>query len=119
MHAIAAVHLDDLGLVTIGPGVRGGTAECFSPVSGQPLRMLRVESVADRIGQRLRRLARDGARRRRDAAFRPCHPPQRRQFASVHHDNRFAPLQGSHCRLLICRLSEEVAVSSQMEVNLV
>jgi hypothetical protein len=46
---IAAVHLDDGGLVTIGVGIRAGASECLGPVSGESLDMLWVEPVAERM----------------------------------------------------------------------
>jgi hypothetical protein len=47
---VAAVHLDDGGLVTIGAGIRAGAPECLGPVSGESLDMLGVEAVAERMG---------------------------------------------------------------------
>src|ERR1700674_2622866 len=47
--SVAAVHLDDGGLVTIGVGIRGGATECLGPVSGESLDMLGVEAVAERM----------------------------------------------------------------------
>jgi len=47
--SIAAVHLDDGGLVTIGVGVYAGTTEGLGPVSGESLDMLGVEAVAERM----------------------------------------------------------------------
>ena len=44
---VAAVHLDDSGLVTVGVGIRAGTTECLGPLSGESLDMLRVEAVDD------------------------------------------------------------------------
>src|ERR1700674_5388749 len=46
---VAAVHLDDGGLVTIGLGIFAGTTECLGPVSGESLDMLGVEAVAERM----------------------------------------------------------------------
>ena len=46
---VAAVHSDDGRLVAIELGIRPGTAECFSPVGGKPLHMLRVEAVAEGV----------------------------------------------------------------------
>jgi hypothetical protein len=46
---LAAVHLDDGGLVTIGAGICAGSTECLGPVSGESLGMLRVEAVAERM----------------------------------------------------------------------
>ena len=46
---VAAVHLDDGGLVTIGVGIRAGATECLGPVSGESLDMLGVEAVAERM----------------------------------------------------------------------
>jgi hypothetical protein len=45
--AVAAVHLDDGGLVTIGIGIRAGATKCLGPVSGESLDMLGVEAVAE------------------------------------------------------------------------
>jgi hypothetical protein len=45
--SVAAVHLDDGGLVTIGVGIRARTTECLGPVSGESLDMLGVETVAE------------------------------------------------------------------------
>jgi hypothetical protein len=44
------VHLDDSGLVTVQIGIRGWTAECLSPVGGESFDMLRVEPMAERMG---------------------------------------------------------------------
>ena len=44
---VTAVHLDDGGLVTTIGGVCAGAAERLSPVSGEPLDMLRVETVTE------------------------------------------------------------------------
>src|SRR5882724_8866757 len=49
MLPVAAVHLDDGGLVTIGVGIRAGATECLGPVSGESLDMLGVEAVAERM----------------------------------------------------------------------
>jgi hypothetical protein len=46
---LAAVHLDDGGLVTIGIGIRGRTSECLGPVSSESLDVLGVETVAERM----------------------------------------------------------------------
>jgi hypothetical protein len=46
---VSTVHLYDGGLVTIGVRVCAGSAECFGPVSGESLDMLRVEAVAERM----------------------------------------------------------------------
>lgn len=46
---IAAVHLDDGGLVTIGTGIVGGATECLGPVGGESLDVLGVEAVAERM----------------------------------------------------------------------
>jgi hypothetical protein len=46
---VPAVHLDDRGLVTIGIGIRRRATECLGPVSGEPLDMLGVEAVAERM----------------------------------------------------------------------
>jgi ornithine cyclodeaminase/alanine dehydrogenase-like protein (mu-crystallin family) len=46
---VAAVHLDDRGLVTIGVGIRAGATECLGQVSGESLDMLGVEAVAERM----------------------------------------------------------------------
>src|SRR4029077_3805329 len=46
---VAAVHLDDGGLVTIEVGIRAGATECLGPVSGESLDMLGVEAVAERM----------------------------------------------------------------------
>ena len=46
---VAAVHLDDGGLVTIGVGIRAGATECLGPVSSESLDMLGVEAVAERM----------------------------------------------------------------------
>jgi hypothetical protein len=51
--AIPAVHLDNGGLVTIGIGIRGRATECLGPVSGESLDMLRVEAVAERMGDHI------------------------------------------------------------------
>jgi len=45
--SVAAVHLHDGGLVTVGVGVRAWSAECLCPVSGESLDMLGVETVAE------------------------------------------------------------------------
>src|SRR5262245_47163319 len=50
MLSVAAVHLDDCGLVTIGFGIRGRATECLSPVRGESLDMLRMEAVAECMG---------------------------------------------------------------------
>src|ERR1700674_4639190 len=50
---VAAVHLDDGGLVTIGVGIRSGTTECLGPVSGESLDMLGVEAVAERMADHI------------------------------------------------------------------
>src|SRR6266566_1655513 len=47
--SVAAVHLDDGGLVTIGVGIHAGATECLGPVSGESLDMLGVEAVAERM----------------------------------------------------------------------
>jgi hypothetical protein len=47
--AVAAVHLDDDGLVAIGVGTRAGATECLGPVSGESLDMLGMEAVAERM----------------------------------------------------------------------
>ena len=47
--AVTAVHLDDGGLVTIRAGIRAGATECLGPVSGEPLDMLGMEAVAERM----------------------------------------------------------------------
>jgi hypothetical protein len=47
---VAAVHLDDGGLVTIGVGICAGATECLGPVSSEALDMLRMEAVAERMG---------------------------------------------------------------------
>jgi hypothetical protein len=44
------VDLDRGGLATIGIGIGGRATECLSPVSGEPLDMLGMESVAERMG---------------------------------------------------------------------
>src|SRR5215472_401638 len=49
MHPVAAVYLDDAGLVTIGVGVHAGATERLGPVSGESLHMLGVEAVAERM----------------------------------------------------------------------
>ena len=41
--AVATVHSDDGDFITVGVGVCGG-AECFSPVGGELLDMLRMEA---------------------------------------------------------------------------
>ena len=53
MFSIPAVHLDDGGLVTIGIGIRSRATERLGPVSGKSLNMLRVEAVAERMGDNL------------------------------------------------------------------
>src|SRR6516165_558998 len=53
MHPVAAVYLDNAGLVTIGLGVHAGATECLGPVSGQSLHMLGVEAVAERMGDHI------------------------------------------------------------------
>src|SRR5580704_16847194 len=53
MLSVPTVHLDDNGLVTIQIGIHGRTAECLSPVSGESLDMLRVKTVAERMGDNL------------------------------------------------------------------
>jgi len=45
--SVAAVHLDNGGLVTIGIGIRAGATECLGPVSAESLDMLGVEAVAE------------------------------------------------------------------------
>jgi hypothetical protein len=47
---VPTVHLDDGGLVTMGIGVRGRATECLGPVSGEPLDVLGVETVAECVG---------------------------------------------------------------------
>ena len=47
--AVATVHLDDSGLVTIGVGIYAGTTECLGPISGESLHMLRIEAVTERM----------------------------------------------------------------------
>src|SRR5438270_2617801 len=49
MLPVAAVHLDDGGLVTIRVGIRAGATECLGPVSSEPLDMLGMEAVAERM----------------------------------------------------------------------
>jgi hypothetical protein len=49
VYAVAAVHPDHGGLVTIGVGIRAGATECLGPVSGESLDMLGVETVAERM----------------------------------------------------------------------
>src|SRR5260370_21143744 len=51
--SVAAVHLDDGGLVTIGVGIRAGATECLGPVSSEALDMLRMEAVAEGMGYRV------------------------------------------------------------------
>jgi len=46
---IAAVHSDDGGFVTIGVGIRAGSTECLSPISGKSLDMPGMETVAERM----------------------------------------------------------------------
>jgi hypothetical protein len=53
MLPVAAVHLHDCGLVTIGIGVCGGATECLGPVGSQALDMLRVETVAEGMADHL------------------------------------------------------------------
>src|SRR5215470_6901477 len=49
MLPVAAVYLDDGGLVTIGVGIRAGATQCLRPVRGESLDMLGVEAVAERM----------------------------------------------------------------------
>jgi hypothetical protein len=46
---IAAMYLDDGGLVPIRIGIHAGATECLSPVSGESLDMLGMEAVAERV----------------------------------------------------------------------
>jgi hypothetical protein len=50
MLSVPAVHLDDGGLVTVGIGIRGRATERLSPVSGEPLNMVGMEAVTERMG---------------------------------------------------------------------
>ena len=47
---IPTVNLDDASLVTIGIGIRRRATECFGPIRGESLDMLRVEAMAERMG---------------------------------------------------------------------
>jgi hypothetical protein len=47
MLSVATMNLDDSGLVSIGSGIRAGATECFSPVSGESLDMIRLKAVAE------------------------------------------------------------------------
>jgi len=49
MRAVAAVDPHDRGLVPVGAGIGGRTAEGLSPVCGEPLAVLRMESMAERM----------------------------------------------------------------------
>jgi hypothetical protein len=53
MLAISAVHPDHGGLAAAGVGVRGGSTERLSPVSGKALDMAGVETVAEGVGNHL------------------------------------------------------------------
>jgi hypothetical protein len=47
---VPAVHPDDGGFVTTGIGIRSRATECLGPISGEPLDMLRMEAMAERMG---------------------------------------------------------------------
>ena len=53
VHPITAVCLDDRGLVAIRAGIRSGAAECLRPVSREPLDVIWVEAMAERMGHHL------------------------------------------------------------------
>ena len=53
MLPVAAVHLDDGSLVTIGVGIRTEATECLSPVSRESLDLLGVEAVAERMADHI------------------------------------------------------------------
>src|SRR5215469_2377796 len=50
---VAAMDLDDRGLVTIGVGVFAGATECLGPVGRESLDMFGVEAVAERMADHL------------------------------------------------------------------
>lgn len=50
MHPISAVRLDRRGLAAIGAGIRAWAAECVCPVGGEPLDVVRVKAMAERMG---------------------------------------------------------------------
>ena len=47
MLPVAAVDLDDAGLVTVGGGIRAGASESLGPVGGESLDMLRMSAMAE------------------------------------------------------------------------
>jgi hypothetical protein len=51
--SVPTVHLDDGGFVAVGVGVRGRATESLGPVCGETFRVLRVEAVAERMGDDL------------------------------------------------------------------
>ena len=46
---VSAVYPDDAGLVTVGVGIRARSTEGFGPISGEPLDMPGMETVAERM----------------------------------------------------------------------
>ena len=51
--SIPAVHLDDVGFVTIAIGIRGWTTQRLSPIRGESLDMLRMKAMAECMGDDL------------------------------------------------------------------
>src|SRR6202522_2275830 len=51
--SVPAVYFDDGSLVAIGVGICRRPAECLSPVSSEPLAMLGMKAVAERMGDHL------------------------------------------------------------------
>jgi hypothetical protein len=47
--AVAAVHFDYGGLVTVGVRIRAGAAECFCPVGGETFDMVGAKAVAESV----------------------------------------------------------------------
>ena len=50
---VPAVHLDDSSFVAVGSGIHGRSSKCLSPVSCEPLYVLRMEAVAEGMGYHL------------------------------------------------------------------
>jgi hypothetical protein len=47
VYPVSTVDPDDGGLVAVGPGIHAGSTECLSPIRGETLDMLGMETVAE------------------------------------------------------------------------
>ena len=87
VRAVAAVHPHDRRLVAIAVGVAGGPTERLGPVRSEPLGVLRVKSVAERVADHRRRPAPASARPR-PAGAGPGHRPRPRTRCPPDQDDR-------------------------------